>query len=305
VAKISAVINVVKEEASYLPQVLTSLRNFADEIVIVDMTPSDEVLHIGERFGAKVLKHKFVDYVEPVRNFAISKVTGDWVLVVDPDEELSSNLAKRLKEEANKSKADYFRVARKNINFGKWMKYSRWWPDYNIRFFKKGKVSWSEIIHAVPITVGIGVDLPAKEDLAIIHHNYQSIEGFLARMNRYTSVQSQMLVGGSYKFIWTDLIRKPLSEFLSRFFFGQGYRDGLHGLILAFLQAVSELVLYLKVWQSEKFTEQALSVKEIDKEFMSSMKETRWWLFDAKIRSKNFLSAFPLRIYRKFFLKND
>ncbi len=303
--KISAVVNVTNEEIEFLPRALSSIENFADEIVIIDMTDSPkEIKTIGQRFQARICSHDRVSYVELIRNFGIIKATCDWVLILDPDEEVPATLTKKLKELVKKNEYSYFRVPRKNIVFGKWLRHSRWWPDYNIRFFKKGSVSWSEIIHAVPITSGQGADLPEKEEYAIIHHNYQTIEQFLDRMNRYTSVQADMKIKANYKFIWRDIVQKPSSEFLGRYFAGEGYKDGLHGLTLALLQAFSEVVLYIKIWQKEKFLEQAISPKEIENEFGSLIKEVRYWLADMSIKTKDAISSLPARIIRKLSRKN-
>ena len=142
------------------------------------------------------------------------------------------------------------------IIFGKWIKNSRWWPDYNIRFFKKNSVSWSNEIHSIPLTQGRGLDLEEKENLAIVHYNYTSIEQYLGRLDRYTTIQAEFLIKQGYRFIWKDLIVKPLKEFLSRYFVGEGYKDGLHGLVLASFQAFSALVLFAKVWEEQGFKEE-------------------------------------------------
>ncbi|OGM77145.1 hypothetical protein A2210_02385 [Candidatus Woesebacteria bacterium RIFOXYA1_FULL_40_18] len=303
--KISAVLNVIDEEIELLPRALASIENLADEIVIVDMTTSPkEVKTIGVRFNARICPHERVNYVELIRNFGIIKATNEWVLILDPDEEIPPTLAKKLKELVKKNEYAYFRIPRKNIVFGKWLRHSRWWPDYNIRFFKKGSVSWSEIIHAVPITSGRGADLPEKEEYAITHHNYQTIEQFLDRMNRYTTVASNMKIKEGYRFIWRDMVQKPSSEFLSRYFAGEGYKDGLHGLTLALLQAFSEIILYIKIWQKEKFLEQAISAKEIENEFGSLMNDVRFWLADMSIKTKDIISSLPDRIIRKLSEKN-
>src|SRR3989344_9503105 len=147
-AKISAVINVVREEVHFLAQVLTSIADLVDEVILVDMTGGDEVAKIGAKFEAKVFKHEFVNYVEPARNFGINEAEGKWILVLDPDEELSKSLSQKLHEIVGTDGADYVRIPRKNIVFEKTLKHSRWWPDYNIRFFKKGFVSWGNEIHA-------------------------------------------------------------------------------------------------------------------------------------------------------------
>lgn len=276
-SKISVVINTLNEEKE-LPQAIASVKSFADEIVVIDMESDDRTVEIAKKLGAKVYTHKRISYVEPARNFGISKAKGEWVLILDVDEEPSSDLLKKLKAEVKNPKADYYRIPRKNIIFGKWIKHSRWWPDYNIRFFKKGFVSWNEVIHSVPMTKGKGMDLPEKEEYAIIHNNYSSIEEYLERMNRYSQVQSEEMMKSGYVFSWKDLINKPLNEFLGRYFSGEGYKDGIHGLALCLLQAFSELVLYLKVWQKQGFDQKELPKKEIKTELTKALKDVKWWV---------------------------
>jgi (heptosyl)LPS beta-1,4-glucosyltransferase len=300
VAKISVVINTLNEEEN-LPRALSSVEKIADEIVVVDMKSTDRTRAIAKEYGAKVYTHERVGYVEPARNFAIDKATYEWILILDADEEIPGSLAAKLIETAKKAEADYYRIPRKNINFGRWIKNSRWWPDYNIRFFKKGTVSWNEVIHSVPMTQGTGAELPDDEKYAIIHYNYQTISKYVSRMNRYTDIQAALLIEKEYKFVWQDVIRKPLSEFLSRYFAGEGYKDGLHGLALAMLQAVSELTLYLKVWQNEKFKPQAINLTEFSQEVGNAEKQIKWWEIEASAKSDGFLKSIPKRIYRKIF----
>ena len=297
-AKISVVINTLNEEKN-LPRAVASVRGFADEIIVCDMESDDNTAKVAEGLGAVVYTHKRTGYVEPARNFAISKASGDWILILDADEELPKSLASKLKDVAVKSKADYFRVPRKNIVFGKWMRYSRWWPDFNIRFFKKGRVTWNEVIHSVPMTQGIGSDFPEKEENAIIHHNYYSIQQYLERMNHYTTIQAETLIREKHKFIWKDLLRKPIGEFLSRYFAGEGYKDGLHGLSASLLQAFSEIIVYLKVWEKEKFLEQTISEDEILNEYKEVKKEFDWWITDLIIKSKDVITSLPFRFARR------
>ena len=282
--KISVVINTLNEEKN-LPRALASVKGFADEIVVVDTMSEDKTVDIAKKAGAKVYEHKKTGYVEPVRNFAIGKATGKWILIIDADEELPKGLAKKLKEIVKNPDANYYRLPRKNLIFGKWVKHSRWWPDYNIRFFQKEFVTWSEVIHSVPMTQGKGLDLLAKEDLAIIHNNYVSIEQYIERMNRYTSLQAKGLIKEGYDFSWKDIIVKPTSEFFSRYFMGEGYKDGLHGLALALLQGFSELVLYLKIWQSEKFAEQEISIKKVVKTMKKQERELHYWQADTLLKN--------------------
>lgn len=294
-SKISVVINTLNE-ARNLPGALASVRGLADEIVVVDMKSTDATRTIARKAGARVFEHKPTGYVEPARNYAIEKASGEWILVLDADERLTAPLRKKLKLIIEKNRADYYRLPRRNFIFGKWIKHSRWWPDYNIRFFKKGSVEWGEIIHSVPTTTGEGLDLEASEENAIVHHHYDSIEQYLERMNRYTTNQSTNLIKEGYVFRWQDLIIRPTGEFLSRYFQGQGYKDGLHGLVLASLQSVSELVLYLKTWQEEGFKEEGLGVGQVIGEMKKTQSDVNYWQADTLLKE---LGGIKHRVKRK------
>lgn len=294
-SRISVVINAQDVEKN-LPRALASIKNIADEIIVIDQGSTDKTSEIAKNFGAKVFSHDKVEYVELARNFAISKAGGEWILILDPDEEVSDGLAKKIKEITKKGGVDYYRIPRKNIIFGNWIKHSRWWPDMNIRLFRKGRVSWNEVIHAVPMTQGVGADLEEKEDLAIIHHNYDSIDEYITRMNRYTAQYAGMKISEGYKFSWKDIVVKPVGEFLSRYFYGQGYKDGIHGLALSLLQSFSELSIYLKIWQHEKFPEQDPKLGEVVDLLRDQERDLHYWESDALYKESG---TFTDRIRRK------
>jgi len=299
-AKISAVVNTWNEEKN-IGRCLESVKGFADEIVVCDMESTDRTVEIAEKFGAKIYSHKLTNYVEPARNFALRCAQGKHVLVIDADETLTESLAGQLKRIARQNEVDYVEIPRKNIIFGKWILHSRWWPDYNMRFFKRGKVSWSDKIHVPPETQGLGRKLEAEEKSALIHYHYETISQFIERLNRYSTIQAENLAAGGYKFIWSDLIRKPVEEFLSRFFAGQGYKDGLHGLVLATLQAFSEFVLYLKVWEKEGFISKDKILSEFNLETEKSIKDLGFWQKQADFNEAPFFKKPFLKIRNKFF----
>ena len=293
-AKISVVINTLNEEKN-IERAMKSV-NWAGEIVVCDMYSEDNTVEIAKKLGAKICFHKKTNYVEPARNFAISKATGDWILVLDADEEIPDSLSKRLQEIAEKMhQINFVEIPRKNLIFGKWMKASMWWPDLNIRFFKKGTIIWSDKIHIPPKTQGEGIKLEAKEDWAIIHHNYDNLSQYIDRMNRYSTIQAREIVNNGYKFQWPDLVQKPLSEFLSRYFASRGFEDGLHGLALAMLQAFSNIVIYLKVWEAEKFKEQEINLDEIKNEARLGGQQLNYW-FKYGDLSKNPFKRFAQKV---------
>ena len=295
--KVSVVINTLNEERNIKRAINSVL--WADEIIVCDMYSDDKTVHIAKSLGIKVVYHKRMGYVEPARNFAISKTSGEWVLILDADEEIPRSLVLEIKRLLSKPiVSDFVEIPRKNIIFGSWMMASGWWPDYNIRLFKKGAVSWTNNIHRPPETKGQGIKLDASEKFAIIHNHYQTISQFLIRMDRYTTIQARELIKNGYKFRWGDLLEKPIGEFLSRFFALRGFEDGVHGLALSILQGFSHFVLYLKVWEEEKF-----AIKEIEWRDLSELKiklssEINYW-FNQKNLSQNKFKNFFQKIQKK------
>lgn len=298
--KLSAVVNTLNEEEN-IADCLESL-SWVDEIIIVDMNSTDHTREIARRYTDKVFTHQKMGYVEPARNFAIKKTTGDWIIILDADERIPSTLAAKLIEIAEQKEYQFVRIPRRNLIFDSWIKHSRWWPDYNIRFFRRQHVQWSDQIHSIPITKGSGLDLSAKKDLAITHHHYTSISQYLQRLDRYTSIQARQLIDDGYQFEWPDLIKKSSAEFLSRFFAAQGYLDGLHGLSLAVLQAFSEFVVYLKVWQKQGFTtHQGHSfIKKVFTQLKKAGQQFKYWLLTLRIhQADKKLTRLWLKLLRK------
>lgn len=276
-SKISVVINTFNEEKN-IANAIKSV-TWADEIIVCDMYSDDDTGVIAKKLGAKILFHKRIGFVEPARNFAISKAENNWVLILDADEEIPDSLADKIREiVAKEGVVTFVEIPRQNIIFGKTMKASMWWPDYNIRLFKKGSVTWGNKIHTRPKTEGQGLTLPDQERLAIIHHHYDSISLFLQKMDRYSSIQARELKESGYEFDWKDLISKPIGEFLSRFFANRGFEDGIHGLALSFLQAFSHFAMYLKTWEAKGFDKKELKYSEINQSFKDSGKEIAYWL---------------------------
>lgn len=303
--KISAVVN-TRNEAENIFECLKSLQ-FCDEIVVVDMESTDQTKEIVKEFTDRIYDHQAVGYVEPARNFAIGKALGDWILVVDADERVPKTLAVKLIEIAHQDQADFVRLPRKNLIFGQWLQHSRWWPDHNIRFFKKGSVEWQDEIHSVPITYGTGLTLEDSPALALEHQHFRTIDEYLIRSHRYSTQQAKELIASGYRFDPIDLIKKPFGEFLSRFFAGEGYRDGLHGLVMALLQFFSILLIYLKVWQAEGF--EPVNDRQFtplwQKKFKASLKEFRYWFLTVKLQnSRSKKETFFLKLQRRLAAHN-
>lgn len=294
---ISAVIN-VRNEAENLEKCLKSIKNLVDEIVIVDMHSTDNSIEIAKKYGAKIFYYRFLKVVEPARNYALSKATGKWILLLDPDEYLGKSLKKELSYITKRTDVDYVKIPRKNIILGKWIRHCRCYPDYLIRFFKKGAVVWQKEIHSQPITKGNGLTLLDCEKLSIRHNNYPSVNCFIQRALRYASIQAEELKSTDYKIKTSDFFLRPVQEFNSRFFLAEGFRDGWHGLIFCILQAIQVALVYIKLWEKQGNQDKVLSKESFVSGSLETSFEYSYWFtrYFSTEYTKNILKIILIKI---------
>lgn len=295
-AQISAVIN-VRNEAENLNKCLRSIKDFADEIIVVDMRSTDNSVEIAQKYGAKVFSYRPMKYVEPARNYALSKATGRWIILLDPDEYLGKTLKNELQKISQRTDIDFVHIPRKNYILGKWFRHSNWWPDYVIRFFRRGHVDWQKEIHSQPVTKGNGINLLDSEKLAIRHNNYTTLSQFVHRALRYSSVQAEELHKNDYKLKTSDFILKPIQEFNSRFYSAQGYKDGLHGLAFSVLQAFAIALIYIRLWELEGASEKIISKESFVSASQEATYEYSYWF------TKYFKEEYSPNIFKKILIR--
>lgn len=297
-----SVIITTKDHESIIERALRSVK-FADEIVIIDLHSQDKTVEIARQYTQKIFTHQNYGYVEPVRNFSISKASGDWILIIDADEEIPAGLRKALNSivsaENQTELPDCFYLPRKNIIFNQWIQKTGWWPDFQLRFFKAGHVEWLDQIHSVPITRGEVKEFPAREKFAIVHHNYQTIDRFIIRLNHYSSIQAQEKTAVEQLVQPSTVFKTFAQELFQRLFAQQGYQEGLHGLSLSLLQSLSEAVVLMKVWEEAGFERS----QESPQQFLHAVKQFRrelaFWVAEAQLQEVKGLGRLYWRLRRK------
>lgn len=281
--------------ANTLKECLQSL-SFVDEIVVIDMESTDETRTIARKFHTKVISIPPAEYVELIRNSSVTEGTKPWILLVDPDETIPVLLQKKLVALVDNSRTEFsaYKIARKNLLFGTWIQHSGWWPDYQIRFFKRGSIKWSGIIHEQPSVNGAVGIIDASSELAIEHTNYSSLDEYFQRMMRYTRAEASSISSTSLTNINSDqLFVAFFSDFFRRFYQNEGFRDGLHGTTLAFLQSLYQITTVLRIWEKQEFpyAETTVSDSTIDQ----VISDWRYWQATSKsLQTRGVLKAYWL-----------
>lgn len=273
---ITAVIN-CRNESHHLEKCIKSISNLVQEIIVVDMESTDNSPQLAKKMGARVIPHPWLPVVEPARNFGISQAKGTWILLLDPDERLTRMLRIELKRISHLSNISAVKIPRKNLVFKKWLKHGNCWPDYLIRFFRKGQVQWLSQIHSQPKVSGEIYTLPDNPNFAIKHFNYKNIDEYVYKALRYSQKQAEELFKVGYRVKAQDFLLKPAQEFNQRYFSGQGFKDGIHGLAFALLQASTELLKYTKLWELEGSQDKNISKESLVSALQQTAYETGHW----------------------------
>ncbi len=248
-ARLSAVV-VTQNEERNIERCLASLR-FADEIVVVDAFSEDRTAEIARAFGARVVARKWDGFASQ-KQFAIGEAGGDWVLLVDADEEASEALAEEVRSvvartepaAGNEALPAGFRIRRSNYFLGEPMRFGPWGNDYTLRLFRRGLGS----IAAKPVHEGVHVngDVGALEG-PLFHHTHQTLTESFRRLNRYTTLEAAERVGRR-RIGLIDVIIPPFGVFLRYYIIGRCWKAGTRGFLLSATTAMYRSVLYVKTY---------------------------------------------------------
>ena len=314
---LSIVIN-TKNAALTLNATLESLQPLVEalaaEIIIVDTESTDQTPKIAQKNKAvKFFSHPNANYVEPVRQFAINKAKRDWIFIIDSDEMTSTTLNQQIIDIVKNNiladfQADAYYLPRYNKIFGRYLQHTLWFPDYQLRLFRRGTIKWPKTLHAQPEIKGSVLHFPADQGLSLLHDNYHSVEEYWQRANRYSSIQAKEIAQTDYSpqpndFSGLAFLEKFDSEFNRRFFAAQGYLDGNHGALLSLLQAASDTTTLAKVWEEFDFSHQSLSPNQLRAFFHRRRQELNYFQADTILQTENqlnFFSKLYWRLRRKF-----
>lgn len=298
--KVSIVISAYNEER-LIEDCLKSARLIADEIIFVDNSSADRTVDIAKKYTNKI----FIRPNDPVmlnknKNFGFGKATGNWILSLDADERTTPKLSAEIRKSIRDNRFAGYEIPRKNIIFGKWIKHSIWWPDYNLRLFRHGKGRFPEkhVHEKIEIRGEVG-----KLGNPMIHYNYQTVSQFINKLNTtYTESETENFIKSGKNIAWYDAIRWPVADFVKTFFAQAGYKDGLHGLVLSMFQAFYALVFFAKVWErKEKFKDLTPDnfFSEVIKEFSNVARDIRYWIYQSLIE-RNPVKGIYYKLRRKF-----
>ena len=239
--KISAIV-IAKNEETMIKDCLESL-SFCNEVIVVDNGSTDKTKEIAESLRAKVYEIKTNNFSD-LRNFGLEKAEGDWVLYLDADERIDSQLKEEILKAVNESAHDFYFLKRRNYYLGK-----NEWPfiEKMQRLFKKQSLSgWKGELHETPITKGSSAVLSGF----ILHFTHRDLESMVNKTLVWSSIEAITRYNQNHPHItWWRFPRVMLTAFINSYIIQGGFRAKSVGLIESIYQSFSIFITYAKLWE--------------------------------------------------------
>ncbi len=247
-ATISIVLATYNEEKK-LPDCLESVKNIADEIVIVDGSSKDNTVQVAKQYGAKVTVTNNPPIFHINKQKAIDKATKEWILQLDGDERVTAELKNEIEDviKNHSKEINGYWIPRKNWFLGRYLMKGGQYPDYTLRLYKRGKGRLPQkSVHEQAIVEGeVGY---LKNPL--LHIAYPSFVDYLTRFDRYTNLIATELrenkAGRGPYAIAKHLFFLPTWWFLLTYIRHKGFMDSWQGFIFSFFSAMRFPVAYAK-----------------------------------------------------------
>ena len=231
--KLSVVI-ITKNEEKFIGDAIKSSL-FAEEVLILDSGSSDKTCEIASSLGSKVYQQEWLGFGAQ-KNAAVALAANEWVFVLDSDERITKELQTEILNVLENPSNEGFFVARLNNFWGKNIKTCGLYPDFSLRLFKKGAGKFNEV--AVHESVQL-TSKPGHLKNHMIHLAYDSIEEFVQKQNRYSSLNHK-------KRNLFKAIVNPYWTFFKLFIIKKGFLDGWHGFVISKLYAQYTFWKYIK-----------------------------------------------------------
>jgi glycosyltransferase involved in cell wall biosynthesis len=235
---------ICKNEEENIRECLESVK-WVDEIILVDSYSIDRTIEIAKEYTDKIYQQEWLGFAKQ-REFALSKVSKEWVFPLDADErcspELKDEILSVIKSE-NKFKG--YRIPRKSFFLNKWIKHGGWYPGYQTRLFLKEKAYVADrLVHE-------GYEINGETGFLknnILHYTVNSISDYMGRVNHYSTLQA-VEKSKKKKIKISDILFRPIASHIQQFILKRGFLDGIYGLMVTNFDVITNMLTYMKAWE--------------------------------------------------------
>ncbi len=238
-------------EEKNIERCLNSVIDIADEIVIVDSLSTDQTEQKCQQFASKTelvfIKQKFLGYIEQ-KNLALEKTKYEYVLSLDADEALSTELLQNIKDAKRNFKYKAYQFNRLTNYVDHWVKYCGWYPDTKLRLIHRDFAKWEGVNPHDILRLKVDTQIQFLNG-DLLHYSYDSISGHLAQTNKFTTIAAHAAFKEGKRSSIFKIVTRPIFKFWRDYFFKLGFLDGRYGFIICFINALAAMLKYAKLFE--------------------------------------------------------
>jgi glycosyltransferase involved in cell wall biosynthesis len=260
-----SVVYAVHNEARLLGKSLASIKDIADELIVVDGESSDATVEIAKKAGARVISTTNKPIFHINKQMAMDEAKGDWVLQMDGDEEvdaeMKAHIIRILKAESLDGLDSGYWLKRKNWFLGRFLTKGGQYPDPVIRFYQRGKahLPMKSVHEQMEVDGSVG-----WLEGHLLHYNSPTFADYLRKANTYTTLTAmewekknvELSPGRFVQYV----LWKPVITFLMLYFRHKGFMDGFAGFVFALFSGLHFPLAYIKYWEMQ--TQQSTPAKK-------------------------------------------
>ena len=231
-------------EADRIKHTLESIKDIADEIILVDSGSTDNTLEIAQSYGAKVYTEIWKGFAAQ-KNSSLDKCTGKWILCLDCDEALTKELSDEIKSVLQNPDADGYIINRRTVYLGKELKHS-WQPDNRLRLVKReNSPKWEgAVVHE---SLAINGKLKHLKNY-MLHRSYRGIADHMSKTVKYAELSAKDYYNRGKKPSILKILFSPCFAFIKLYFINKAIFDGIPGLIAACSAYIYAFLKYAFLW---------------------------------------------------------
>jgi (heptosyl)LPS beta-1,4-glucosyltransferase len=244
--KIAAVI-ITRDEENNIAACLESVQ-WADERIVVDAESRDRTVEIAKQHATQVHVRPWPGY-GPQKNFGMEQARAEWILIVDADERITPALREEIQavlKAGPSGEIAGFEIPRRNYFYGRWIRGGGIYPDYQLRLIRKaaGRYNDTQLHENLRLQGRIERLRQPME-----HYSMPTVREHVRKMRRYTTLAAQEKLKSRSRVTALDIVGHHLGTILKTYLLRGGYRDGVHGVIVALFAGMHTFVKYAKAWE--------------------------------------------------------
>ena len=240
-----SVVIITKNEERNIGRCLDSVKDVADEIIVIDSFSIDKTEEICKKYAeVRFFQRPWDDNYANAKNYGVSQASYDFILSLDADELLSKALKDNLLALKANAEAKAYTFNRLTNYCGSWIHHCGWYPDKVLRLWDRRVGQWEGSIHEKVVIAQSQNVKHIKGD--ILHYSFYSITDHLKKIQYYTELMARQNIKKGKKATYLKILFSPLFKFIQSYFFEKGFLDGYHGFVICLMSAYATFLKYVR-----------------------------------------------------------